>query len=226
MLRTAELRLSGSADNTLKLWDLASGKEMRTFTGHSESVICVAIAPNGRTALSGSFDNTLKLWDLASGRELRTFIGHSKRVESVAIAPDGRANLALGELGQDAQALGLGQWERAAHLHRPLRYGGERRHRPGQPNSGSQGAATQLLRLWDLASGKRPRAFIGHSDWVASVAIFPRRPDRGFSGSEDKTLKLWDLASGKELRTFTGHSGCVRSAAIAPDGRTALSGSR
>ena len=69
--------LSGSVDKTLKLWDLASGKELRTFTGHSDVVSSVAIAPDGRTALSGSWDKTLKLWDLASGKELRTFTGHS-----------------------------------------------------------------------------------------------------------------------------------------------------
>ena len=45
--------LSGSYDKTLKLWDLATGKELRIFTGHSERVTSVAIAPDGRTALSG-----------------------------------------------------------------------------------------------------------------------------------------------------------------------------
>ena len=80
-------------DKTLKLWDLASGKELRTFTGHSGWVSSVAIAPDGRTALSGSQDKTLKLWDLATGKELRTFTGHSGSVSSVAIAPDGRTVL-------------------------------------------------------------------------------------------------------------------------------------
>jgi hypothetical protein len=85
--------LSGSADRTLKLWDLSTGSEIRTFTGHSDAVFSVAIAPDGRTALSGSRDSTLKLWDLGFGNLLRTFTGHAKSVTSVAIAPDGRTAL-------------------------------------------------------------------------------------------------------------------------------------
>ena len=104
-----------------------------SFTGHSGRVTSVAIAPDGRTALSGSSDKTLKLWDLASGKELRTFTGHSGRVTSVAIAPDGRTALS-GSCGQDAEALGPGQRKRAAHLHRALRCGEQRRHCPGRPN--------------------------------------------------------------------------------------------
>jgi WD40 repeat protein len=56
--------LSGSAWTTLKLWEVASGMELRTFTGHSGGVHSVAFSPDGRTALSGSYDETLKLWDL------------------------------------------------------------------------------------------------------------------------------------------------------------------
>jgi WD40 repeat protein len=56
--------LSGSRDNTLKLWDVATGKELRTLTGHTDEVASVVFSPDGRTALSGSRDMTLKLWDL------------------------------------------------------------------------------------------------------------------------------------------------------------------
>jgi WD40 repeat protein len=82
-----------AVDDTLTLWDLATGNVLRTFTGHSSLVLSVAIAPDGRTALSGSSDNTLKLWDFATGTLLRTFTGHADGVSSVAVAPDGRTAL-------------------------------------------------------------------------------------------------------------------------------------
>jgi WD40 repeat protein len=84
--------LSGSQDNTLRLWDLAGGREIRKFVGHSEPVQSVAFAPDGKTALSGSLDNTLRLWDLVSGREIRKFEGPGG-VTSVAFAPDGKTAL-------------------------------------------------------------------------------------------------------------------------------------
>jgi WD40 repeat protein len=55
--------VSASHDKTLKLWDLDSGRELRTLQGHSDSVTAVAVAPDGRRALSASQDKTLKLWD-------------------------------------------------------------------------------------------------------------------------------------------------------------------
>src|SRR4051812_47967071 len=56
--------LSGSADHTLKLWELDSGRQLRTFSGHAGEVRSVAFSPDGKRALSGSADHTLKLWDL------------------------------------------------------------------------------------------------------------------------------------------------------------------
>ncbi len=213
--------LSGSEDKTLKLWDLATGVELRTYTGHSDAVNSVAIAPDGRTALSGSEDKTLKLWDLAGGKELRTFTGHSDRVTGVAIAPDNRTALS----GSEDKTLKL--WDLAS--------GKELRTFTGHSDAVTcvaispdgrtalSGSGDKTLKLWDLASGRELRTFAGHSSWVRSVAIAPG--GRAALSADGVTLKLWDLAGGKELRTFTGHTGAVFSVAIAPDGRTALSSS-
>ncbi|MEM9280703.1 MAG: AAA family ATPase [Verrucomicrobiota bacterium] len=81
--------LSGSDDNTVRLWDASSGKCLRVFEGHSSSVASVAFAPDGKTLLSGSIDKTVRLWDASSGECLRVFEGHSSWVTSVAFAPDG-----------------------------------------------------------------------------------------------------------------------------------------
>ncbi len=56
--------LTGGEDRTLRLWDVASGKELRRFVGHTHRVWSVACSPDGRYALSGSFDRTLRLWRL------------------------------------------------------------------------------------------------------------------------------------------------------------------
>jgi WD40 repeat protein len=59
------LLASGSWDNTIKLWDVATGREVRTLTGHTDTVNSVAFSPDGRLLASGSYDNTIKLWDIS-----------------------------------------------------------------------------------------------------------------------------------------------------------------
>ena len=206
----------------LKLWDLASGKELRTFTGHVHGVSSVAISPDGRTALSGSVDRTLKLWDLSTGKELRTFTGHSLPVFSVAFAPDGQTALS----GSLDETLKLWDLASGKELRTFTGHSGWVRSVAIAPDGRTalSGSRDKTLRLWDAATGKELRNFTGHSDTVRSVAIAPDGRT-ALSGSDDGTLKLWNLASGKELRTFTGHSDPVISVAISRDGRTALSGS-
>ena len=82
--------ISGSSDNTLKVWDIKSGKEMQTLAGHTGWVYAVAVTPDGSYAISGSSDNTLKVWDIESGYEIRTLAGHTSLVYAVAVTPDGR----------------------------------------------------------------------------------------------------------------------------------------
>jgi len=66
---------------------------LRTFQGHTSSVMSVAFAPDGNSILSGSGDGTLKLWNTNTGEIIRTFQGHTVNVYSVAFAPDGNTAL-------------------------------------------------------------------------------------------------------------------------------------
>jgi WD40 repeat protein len=82
--------LSASYDNTLRLWDLATGTTVRVFKGHSHWVSRVVALGDGR-ALSASDDKTIRLWDLATGATLRVFEGHSGPVTHVVELGDRRA---------------------------------------------------------------------------------------------------------------------------------------
>lgn len=72
----------------MKLWELGSGRELRTLSGHSLGVNAVAVTPDGwRVALAGE-DRTVRIWDLGTGRELITLQAHDKVVSGVAWSPD------------------------------------------------------------------------------------------------------------------------------------------
>ena len=82
---------SGSADQTVRLWDMETGECQQTLTGHSNWVWMVAFSPDGRSLASGSADQTVRVWNIADGAQqcLKVLAGHSNWVWSVAFSPDG-----------------------------------------------------------------------------------------------------------------------------------------
>ncbi len=81
--------VSACFDKTVKIWDVGTGKIVRTLSGHSAWVSSITIAKNGSQALSSSYDKTLKLWDLQLDKELLTLAGHSGSVTRAVFSSDG-----------------------------------------------------------------------------------------------------------------------------------------
>jgi WD40 repeat protein len=216
-----ERAVSGSCDNTLKVWDLRSGRELRTLCGHTNAVEAVEVTPDGQRAVSASEDQTLKVWDLSNGRELCTLSGHTHYVNAVAVTPDGRRAVSASNDGT------LRVWD--------LSSGRELRALSGHTRRVTSLALTPdglravsassdyTLKVWDLSSGRELCTLSGHASGVTAVAVTPNG-QRAVSASNDYTLKVWDLSSGRELRTLSGHTDAV-TAVVTPDGQRAVSAS-
>ncbi|KAH6669998.1 hypothetical protein B0J14DRAFT_486233, partial [Halenospora varia] len=83
--------VSGSHDETVRLWDAVTGAPLQTLEGHSDSISSVAFSPDGKQqVMSGSHDKTVRLWDAVTGAPLQTLEGHLDWVSSVAFSPDGK----------------------------------------------------------------------------------------------------------------------------------------
>ena len=80
--------VSGSLDNTVKVWDAVSGSCLRTLEGHTSFVMSVAVSSDGTRLISGSYDKTVKVWDADTGACLLTLKGHPKAVYSVTTYTD------------------------------------------------------------------------------------------------------------------------------------------
>jgi WD40 repeat protein len=208
--------VSGSWDNTLRVWDLEKGETIRTLQGHSSAVTAVALTPDGCRGVSGSWDNTLQVWDLGTGQTLRTLEGHANFVTAVALTPDGRRALS-GSYDNTLRLwdLGTGQTLRTFESQDTVALSADGRH-------ALSGSWDNTLHLWDLESGQTLRTLEGHTSRITAVAFTPDGR-RALSGSYDNTLRLWDLKHGKELVTFT-LDGNVTACAVAQDNRTIVAG--
>lgn len=222
------LALSGSMDSALKLWDVSSGREIRTFHGHTGIVTSVAFSANGRYALSGSNDKSLRLWEVATGKLVYTYIASSE-VTSVAISPDGKQvlfgsynNVALIDLATAANVRAMNITPGQAAIVNSVAISPDGRQALSASLELSQGRR-DLLQLWDIASGQNIRTMTGHSGTIKSVAFSPDGKYAA-SGGDDKNLKLWDLSSGEETHSMTASATVsVGGVAFSPDGRHVLS---
>jgi WD40 repeat protein len=82
--------VSGSYDQTVRIWNVETGEEERKLKGHSDSVISVAFSQDGKRIVSGSGDETVRIWNVETEEEERKLEGHSDSVISVAFSQDGK----------------------------------------------------------------------------------------------------------------------------------------
>ncbi len=224
---------TGSWDETIRLWDVATGGEIRQLLGHLRSVHAVAFSPDGTALASGALRT--KLWDLTAGKEIATLNGYGGTVTSVTFSPDGMT-VASGSLDHR-----VGLWrlspENGWEIHATLDA-----HTHGvrsvafSPVGSVLASAGQdkTIRLWDLATGDIVRV-MGQEDHIfyCSVAFSPDGRTLA-SGNADGSITLWDVNTGEVIRTifrqgpqnWNGHTASALSIAFSPDGRFLASGSQ
>jgi WD40 repeat protein len=84
-----KMLVSGSWDQTIKVWQLETGELVHTLKGHKDRVYAIALSPDGQIIASGSADKTIKLWHLQTGELLGTFTGHTHIVTALAFTASG-----------------------------------------------------------------------------------------------------------------------------------------
>ncbi|KAF5864248.1 hypothetical protein ETB97_008245 [Aspergillus alliaceus] len=201
------LLASGSNDNTVRLWDPATGALQQTLKGHTDRVRAMAFSPDSRLLASSSNDNTVQLWDPATGARQRTLEGHINWVLSVAFSPDGRL-LASGSDGTTLK--GYTNWVEAVAF-----------SPDGRLLASSH---DKIVQLWDPATGALQQTLKSYTNWVRAVAFSPDGRLLA-SGSEDNTVQLWDPVTGALQQTFKGHTHRVQAVAFSPDSRLLVSSS-
>jgi WD40 repeat protein len=223
---------SGCRDDSVRLWDVATGRLAAILAHHTADVYAVRFAPDGRWLASGSADKSICLWDVTARRLVRTLDGHTDVVRSLAFFRDGK------ELVSSSADTTVRVWDLAGGKPRQTRTGhtGQVRSVAISPDERwlASGGTDSTVRFWPLNrpaeragdSARDPATVLrGHVSSLESVAFSPDGRTLATS-SADSTICLWDVATGTRRISLTGHNGEVDSIAFAPDGRRLVSGSK
>jgi WD40 repeat protein len=215
---------SGGGDNRgteLKLWDVATGKEVTSLVGHSGSLYSLAFSPDGKLLASGDSYGKVVVWDVAARKERATFNGHRESIRAVAISPDSTKLASAGEKEVKLWDVASGKelargtravWVESMAFSRDLKL-------LASPNY-------QDVDLWDVAAGKEQKVlseqrgavkcmtFSADGKTLVAASAFNLGAFR-YRGE----VKLWDVAAGKERATVKGDFGHVWTMALRLDGK-------
>ena len=228
----------GSGHYTLSVWDVGSGKLLKTFGLEKSNpevvaglmrVASVAFSPDGRSLMSfARHGYALRVWDVQTGDLLKTFSDRTVQADAAAFSPNGQI-LALG--GQD--------WMRHSTINLWDAETSERRRilaPPGQivsmvfaPDSRALAAVAGYddrdLYVWNVHTRARIHKLIGHTGSIYALAFSSNSRVVAGGREGDRSLRMWDARTGDLLKTFKGHTDLVRALAFSPNGDTLASAS-
>ena len=213
--------LSGSHDNTVKLWQVDNGQCVGTLRGHAGWIRSCDFSTDGKLVLSAGFDHQAKVWNIDEYEEVRTLAGHSDVVLAANFSPDGKqvvtasrdrtARIWDADSGRELKRLDEGH----LFLVTSAAFSAD-----GQRIITGAGDAT--VRIWDANSGGELVKF----DQTGRNGLFVLSADgtRLLTGGSDRTAQYWDAVTGKRLAQLVGHRSDITAIAISRDGKSLCTG--
>jgi WD40 repeat protein len=210
-----------SADNTAKIWDVASGKLLHELIGFTSMVRLAQFSPDGKRIVTVSGENTIKIWDAASNQILHEIIGHWDYVKSVQFSLDGKHMITVSyesikiwdvATGRNLQDLeGHTDWVKSGNF-------------SFDGNRIVTCSYDKTVKIWDAATGRLLYDLAGNTGDVNSAYFSPDGKSI-VTSSWDNTAKIWDAYTGQLLFVLAGHTGNVNDAKFSPDGKFVITSS-
>jgi WD40 repeat protein len=211
-----KLLASAGWDHTVRLWDAATGKELRRLQDHRGAVLAIAFSADGTMLASAGEDKTVRFWDVAMARELRRLDGHKDAVTAVAFAP-GDKILASASADRTVRLWDAATGSQKVSFTRSPTAATAVAFAPDGKTVASA-SSTDGIRLWDPVTGKERRHFGGPPEGPCALA-FTADSKVLVAGGTGGAAIFWEVTTGQELRRLPVPPTDIQSMALSPDGR-------
>jgi WD40 repeat protein/tRNA A-37 threonylcarbamoyl transferase component Bud32 len=214
--------VTAAGESTLRVWDAATGRELRMLLGgHSSRFWGASLSPDSQRIVAWSKDGTARIWSVATGREELEFRGHTDEVWGAAFSPDGR-RVVTASLDKTARIWNAATGQEVLRLKHDDKVGAVAFSPDGRRVV--TGCHDTMARVWDAATGQELLRLKGHSEGVWQVGFSPDGR-RIITGSSDGTARLWDAETGRLIVPLTGHTADLTGARFSPDGQRVVTSS-
>ncbi len=216
---------TGGRDNTVIIWDTATGKVRHTLIGHTNQITALAFRADGKFLVSGSFDHSIKVWDTASG-ELKVSLPQLGRITALVFAPQGNT-LAAACWAESVALWDIPDIPAQAQIEWTWPIVGTECESVAISSDGktmATGTWDAKIRLWNLETKALFATLPGHTNGVTKLAFSPDgKWLASGSGDGDGSVRIWDLATLTQARRLPANGDYVNSLVFSPDGSTLVS---
>jgi WD40 repeat protein len=219
--RDGKTMIKGKFGTKVKRWDVASGKTVMEYVGHTKAVLAYDLSKDGKRLVTGGGDGKIILWDVETGDSLKSIASYREPIFDI-------------QFNSDETKVVTSSWDASMKIH-DLQTTALEHYFDFETNSAYNvifhpndlyifsSRLDNSVQMWEIDTHTAVRTFVGHKDIVASMVMSPDQKSL-LTASWDGSLRLWDIGTGLMNKKLADHHGPAHVAVFSPDGRFVYSG--